>query len=184
MSALSISIECRKCHNKFQPDLKERGYWICPECQGKNPNLRRHYRSVADLYILWLIFSIIVMVVRFGSVGVDWKTIITLPFLMLLLVTIIMVYRAREPWTDRGIKRLIWLVFGIALGAKVVQFAQMSFRGEPKSVFVGSFGLVFTAILIYLFWLHSQSKKYMPREQITGQQGSPRGSGVSSTSTS
>ena len=161
MNDTLISIKCKKCNQDFQPDPKTRGDWVCPNCQTKNPNLKRHYRSVGDLYILWLILSAIFMFVHLKTVGFDLRTIFAFPFLALVLVTIIFVYKSKTPWTDNAAKILIWLVFGISLVFKLFQVAQMLLAGTFNVPFMISFGMVYVAIFSYLFWLHSQTKKYI-----------------------
>ena len=51
----NIDALCGHCDKRYTPDADSRGAWVCPACSKKNPNLRRHYRSVADLCILGLI---------------------------------------------------------------------------------------------------------------------------------
>jgi hypothetical protein len=161
MSDASISIKCKKCNQDFQPDPKTRGDWICPNCQTKNPNLKRHYRSVADLYILWLIVSVIFLFVHLKTVGIDLRIIFTFPFLVLLLVAIVFVYKSKTPWTDNAAKILIWSVFGVSLLLKLSQVAQILLAGTFNVPFMISFGVIYTAIFSYLFWLHCQTKKYI-----------------------
>ena len=160
MSANLVSIKCKKCNQDFQPDAKTRGYWICPNCQAKNPNLKRHYRSVADLYILWLIFSGTFLFVHFKSAGLDGNAIFTFSFLVLLVVTIAFISKSKEPWNDKIAKVLIWLVFGISLAYKLLQVAGMLLTNKMNIPFTISFVLVYSAIFIYLLWLHLQASKY------------------------
>lgn len=163
MNGDSISINCKKCGENFQPDIKTRGDWVCPKCQCKNPNLKRHYRSVADLYILWLVLSVIFWFVHFKTVGLDLRAIFSLPFLALLLVTIIFIYKSKMPWTDSTAKILIWTVFGVSLLFKLTQVAQMLLAGQFNIPFMISFGLIYVAIFLYLFWLHIQASKYIAK---------------------
>jgi DNA-directed RNA polymerase subunit RPC12/RpoP len=161
MNDAEVSIKCKKCNETFQPDIKTRGDWVCPNCKSKNPNMKRHYRSVADLYILWLVVSAIVMFVHLKTSGFDLGIVFTLPFLTLLLVAIIFVYKSKTPWTDNAAKILIWLVFGISLGFKLIQVAEMLLAGNFNIPFMISFGIIYVAIFSYLFWLHSLTKKYI-----------------------
>ena len=156
-----VSIKCKKCNQAFQPDMKTRGDWICPNCQTKNPNLKRHYRSVADLYILWLIVLAIFSFVHFKSVGLDAGAIFSFPFLIFLTITIVFVYQSKEPWNDKVVKFLIWLVFGTSLGFKLLQVAGMLIAGKINIPFMISFTLIYSAIFLYLFWLHLQASKYV-----------------------
>lgn len=160
MNGDAIFLKCKKCGESFQPDIKTRGDWVCPKCQCKNPNLKRHYRSVADLFILWLILSAIFWFVHVNTVGLDLRAIFSLPFLALLLVAIIFIYKSKMPWTDGISKILIWAVFGAALLLKISQVIQMLLAGQFNIPFVIGFGVVYVAIFIYLFWLHHQASKY------------------------
>jgi hypothetical protein len=160
MSDTPILINCKKCGESFAPDFKTRGDWICPNCQCKNPNLKRHYRSVADLYILWFLFSAIVLTVHIGSAGFDRAAIIRIPFIILLLFTIIAVYKSKSPWNDKAAKILIWSSFGVSVLFKVIQTVQLLLVGGFTIPFLLGFGIVHIAIFIYLFWLHCQAKKY------------------------
>jgi|GEM_PF-6404299 len=149
-----------KCNQDFQPDLQTRGDWVCPNCQTKNVNLKRHYRSVADLYILWLIFSGIFSVIHFKLNGVDAGVLFSFPFLIFLIITVVFIYRSKEPWNDKVAKYLIWLVFGTSLGFKLLQVAGLLITGKINIPFIVSFILIYSAIFFYLFWLHSKARKY------------------------
>jgi len=113
-----IQVKCKKCGDIFIPDLNTRGYyWNCQKCNAKIPNLRRHYRFIADVCIIGLISSIL-------GVGLSWYQqseqlvcIITLGILkiMLLLITIISIYSAKMPWQSSKINALIWTIFGVSV---------------------------------------------------------------------
>jgi hypothetical protein len=160
MSDRPIVINCHKCGEIFTPDFKTRGDWICPKCQCKNPNLRRHYRSVADLYILWFIFSVVVLLVYISSVGFDFGALVRISFAILLLVTIIKVYKSKSPWTDKTAQILIWSSFGVSVIFKAIQTVQLLLAEKFTVPFLLGFGIVHVAIFIYLLGLHCQAKKY------------------------
>lgn len=155
-----ILINCKKCCESFAPDFKARGDWICPKCQCKSPNLKRHYRSVADLYILWFIFSVVVLIVYVKSEGFDFGVIVRIPFVILLLVTIITIYKSASPWTDKTAKTLIWSSFCVSVIFKAIQTVQLLLADKFTIPFLIGFGIVHVAIFIYLFWLHCQARKY------------------------
>ena len=163
MNKTSISIVCLKCEQSFQPNIEARGYWTFPHCQGKNTNLRRHYRSVADLYILWLVFWIIYFVVHFQVSNLDFTDVYGLFFIVLLLATVVQIYRSQQPWCDQATKFLIWLVFGIALGTGLFRIAAMLLTGRINGAYMLGFGVGNTSIFIYLLWLHLQTKKYIKK---------------------
>jgi hypothetical protein len=160
MSDSPILINCKKCGESFAPDFKTCGDWICPKCQCKNPNLKRHYRSVADLYILWFVFSVVVLWMYIGSTGFNFGAVVRIPFVILLLVTIITIYKSKTPWTDKTAKILIWSSFGVSVMFKAIQTVQLLLADKLTIPFLLGFGIVHIAIFIYLFWLHCQSKKY------------------------
>lgn len=94
-------------------------------------------------------------------IGFDFRAILSFPFLGLLLVTIIFVYKSKMPWADSASKNLIWTVFGSALALKLSQAAQMLLAGQMNIPFIVGFGIVYVAIFIYLFWLHVEASKYV-----------------------
>ena len=149
----STSIKCKECGSIFQPDLKTRRAWMCPQCNAKNPNLRRHYRSVADLCILGLIATIIVVLFEHHEVGVSAGVVLGAASAILLLVTNLVIYKSKAPWANRAAKALIWMVFGSAfLGNLVVP---LLLRGSVLIGFVAVYAIVFP----YLFWLNSQANR-------------------------
>jgi hypothetical protein len=133
--------------------VKTRRAWRCPSCQANNPNLKRHYRSVADLCILGLIFTIILAAVRFNEQGVDFGLIASATHTVLLLVTIILVYKSKAPWKDTPAKTLIWVVFGLAVLFNVL--IPLLFAGMLLIPLI----IVYAIIFPYLFWLNSQATR-------------------------
>jgi hypothetical protein len=148
-----IRIKCRKCGGTFAPDLRIKGCWPCPTCPEKNPNLKRHYRSVADLCILGLIFGGVWVFVGFNKRGLDLGIVLTAADMILLLVTIIFIYKSRSPWTDVPAKTLIWVVFGFALLSNVGTAATF---GRKLSIGVLA---IYAVVFSYLFWLNAQASK-------------------------
>lgn len=147
------TIKCKKCNNIFPPDMQTKSPWVCPSCQMKNPNLKRHYRSVADLCILGLIVTAIVFAVGFSKAGLTLGVLVSAGHAVLLLVTIVFVYKSKTPWTDGVAKALIWTVFGLALVFNVVLPLVVS--GWLNIPVIAVYALVFP----YLFWLNSQAGK-------------------------
>jgi hypothetical protein len=133
--------------------MKIKGVWLCPACQEKNPNLKRHYRSVADLCILGFIISAIIIAVGFATTGFHFGMILSIGHTILLLVTIVFVYKSKTPWTDAVVKTLLWIVFGIALLFNVV--IPLALAGKLNVPALIIYALVFS----YLFWLSSQANK-------------------------
>jgi hypothetical protein len=98
--------------------------------------------------------------VHINSAGFDFATVVRIPFVVLLLVTIIAVSKSKSPWTDKVAKILIWSSFGVSVLFKAIQTVQLLLAGEFTIPFLLGFGIVHIAIFIYLFWLHCQAKKY------------------------
>jgi len=146
-------IKCRKCGHAFQPDMKTNKAWPCPSCQEKNPNLKRHYRSVADLCILGLIVTAVLVAVKIQKVGLFLDMILSVVHAVLLLVTIIVVYKSKTPWADAAAKALIWTVFGLGILFNVgFPFGFPGIRNIPLIV-------VYAIVFPYIFWLNSQAGK-------------------------
>lgn len=153
MSESNVCIKCKKCGNTFPPDVKTKGPWVCPSCLAKNPNLKRLYRSVADLCILGLIFTVILAAVRLNEHGVDLGLILSSAHAVLLLLTIIFVYKSKAPWKDAPARTLIWVVFGLALLFNVL--VPLLFAGL---LFIPAI-IVYAIIFPYLLWLNFQANK-------------------------
>jgi len=165
------SIRCKKCSNVFQPDMKTRGVWSCPECHGKNPNLKRHYRSVADLFIIGLIVAVIYTISQFNKAGFTSGTVLWGIQSILLLVTIIMIYRYSAPWTVKTIRLFIWIVYCCAMLFNFIPLftpalsrilKSMSTEGPDIMFFhaglVTAF-IVYSIIFLYLLFLEIQTRK-------------------------
>jgi hypothetical protein len=145
-------IFCKKCREGFEPDLRTRGPWICPRCKATNANLRRHYRSIGDLFVLGLLL--------FGAAwwfgGRNWgltaATALICADVLLLIVTAVAIFRSKAPWANAGVRFLIWAVFLVACSFNV---GLPLLRGR---IFVA--GVIVYAILFsYLFWLHWTTKR-------------------------
>jgi hypothetical protein len=99
MNGIYATIKCKKCETTFQPDIKTCGFWVCPNCKGKNPNLKLHYRSVANLCILGFVSTIFFTLVNTREF--DLYVSISIAYAALLLVTTIFIYKSKTPWTDQ-----------------------------------------------------------------------------------
>lgn len=146
-------VKCKKCDNAFQPDMKTKGHWVCPSCQTKNPNLKRHYRSVADLCILGLLVTVVAVALGLGKAGMHLGLLLSAGHAVLLLVTIVLIYKSTAPWTDSTAKILIWTVFSLALVFNVV--LPLALAGLLNIPAIILYALVFP----YLFWLNAQAGK-------------------------
>jgi hypothetical protein len=165
MNEVPVTINCAKCSQPFEPDFKTRGCWICPSCKGKNPNLKRHYRSVGDLYILWLGCLLIFSFLHFESAGIDASVFLSLALSIVLVVTIFFVYKSSEPWNDALAKLFIWITFGMLLCGRLIQIAGMAINGNTNFPHIFGFAVGYTAIFMYLLWLHFQTRKYMTKSK-------------------
>jgi len=88
--------------------------------------------------------------------GLDLRAVFSLPFLALLLITIIFIYKSKMPWTDNIAKILIWTVFGVSLLFKLTQVAQMLLAGQLSIPFMVSFGIVYVEIFFTCFGFMSK----------------------------
>ena len=145
MSTTFVSIACKKCRHIFAPDLKTRKAWKCTSCNAKNPNLRRHYRSVADLMILGLLVTGIAIAVFSTRDGVTIGVSFLCAHAALLLGAVIIIYRSAAPWNDRLANGLMWIVFSLAFLVNVVLPFVLYRRTGPV--------LIYALIFPYLFWL-------------------------------
>ena len=155
MANTNPTIKCKQCRNTFEPDMKTKGAWPCPSCQAKNPNLKRHYRSVADVCVLGLIITVIAVAIDFSNTGLNLGIMLSALDGVLLLVTIVFVYKSKTPWSDSVAKTLIWTVFSLALLFTVV--VPLILTGILNIPAIIVYALVFP----YLFWLDSKANKCM-----------------------
>ena len=137
----------------FEPDVKTKGTWPCPSCQTKNPNLKRHYRSVADLFILGLIITLLDVAFGVKSAGLNLGVLLLAAHAILLLVTIVFVYKSKTPWADSTAKTLIWVVFGLALLSNVASRLMLAGRLNIPAI------IAFAVVFSYLLWLNVQAGK-------------------------
>jgi hypothetical protein len=145
------AIFCNKCRQSFEPDLHTRGKWISPHCKAKNANLRRHYRSIADLFILGLFF--IGIAFSFGRPRpIGLALILVAADCTLLLVTIFAIFRSKTPWASVPIRSLIWIVFLLAFSVNVG--VPLIGGRLPIAALV-----VYALLFPYLFWLQWRSQR-------------------------
>jgi hypothetical protein len=161
MSPANPTIKCKKCGMIFEPDVKTRGPWLCPSCKTKNPNLKRHYRSVADLCILGFIFTLIMIAVGFANGGLNLGVLLSALHAVLLLVAIVFVYKSKAPWADSTAKTLVWVVFGVALLFNLVIPLLRAGRLNIPAV------IVYALVFPYLFWLNAQAGRCTAFESPT-----------------
>ena len=143
-------IRCRKCECIFSPEMKKRT-WACPACQTKNPNLKRHYRYLADLCILGFIISTSMITINFGKIQ-NFITAQSAAHSLLFLIAIVLIYKSKAPWIDSVAKTLRWTVFGFVLYLSVVFLL-----ASPE--ILTHVIIVVSLMLLYLFWLNSQTIK-------------------------
>jgi hypothetical protein len=161
---VSISVKCSKCDEVYQPDLKSNRVWRCPKCQVKNPNLRRHYRSFADLCILGFIVTVIFIIAGLNEYGLSLGVLLLSAHSILLLVTIFTVYKSKAPWTDRTVKTLLWVVLGVAFLLNVVIPTLQNGRfTNPVDL------IIEMVVFFYLIWLNSLAKQCTCLEAATVQ---------------
>ena len=153
MNKENPSVSCRKCKTCFQPDVSTRDPWVCPNCKEKNPNLLRHYRSVADLFILGLIGVVIFIIIGIRGQNISMGLIFLIAQAAILLTSIVFIYKTKTPWKDKAAKSLIWIVYGLGFLFNVI--LPLLLHGKIIIPLV----VVYLAIFTYLFWLNSQAAK-------------------------
>ena len=163
VNEVNILVRCKKCYGRFTPDIKTRKPWICSNCGKKNPNLKRHYRSVADVFILGLISTVIFWWISLdlnaNKMLVDVIMFSRAMHVVLLLLGIISLYRSKTPWAEPRIKFLIWLIFGSAF---LFNVAFPLFRnGQLNILYI----VVLIPVYIYLTWLQYQASKCSLRNE-------------------
>ncbi len=146
-------IRCKKCGATFEPDVMCHKVWMCPSCHAKNPNLKRHYRSVADVCILGFVATVVFLIFSVKERGIDVGIVLSSAHAVLLLVTIIWVYKSNASWKDAVAKTLIWTVFVLTLSFNAVIF--LLFAGWLSIPIL----LVYAIVFSYLFWLQRQANK-------------------------
>ncbi|MBN2022828.1 MAG: hypothetical protein JW809_08525 [Pirellulales bacterium] len=157
MNEQAVAIRCRACRKTFTPEAGESGVWVCGHCRGKNPNLARHFRSVADLCVFGLLAALFFLARRLEAGTRDWRTLAQAIHAALFVVTIVLTYRAATPWRSVTIKTLIWVVFVAALALNVG--VPMWLSGKMYLPVLAVYGAIFW----YLAWLHIQAAKCTPR---------------------
>ncbi|MCL5037148.1 MAG: hypothetical protein M1269_08540 [Chloroflexi bacterium] len=152
-----VKIKCGNCSETFEPDLKTRESWVCPGCTSKNTNLRIHYRSVADICIIGVVMTFLLMIFTIvnqkGITGENYfGFLLEAAWAVLLIYTIVLIYRAGAPWQSRKIKGLIWVVFGGAFFFNVIVPLLVGKLIIPMII-------VYIFVFAYLLWLNSATKK-------------------------
>jgi len=158
MSLANPAISCKKCGTIFEPDMKSKANWPCPSCQTKNPNLKRHYRAVADLCIIGLVIALILIVVGVKEAGLNLLVLLWAADAVLLIVTTVFVYKSEAPWADNRVKNLIWVVFGVAFLSNVV--VPLILLGRLNIVAI----MIYVVVFSFLFWLNAQAGKCIASE--------------------
>ena len=149
------SIRCKNCLAAFSPALKASAKegWQCPHCQTKNPQLKRLYRSFADLCIMGLIVTCLIVLYGISNDGVTLGSVISIGHGVLLLVTTIVVYSSVAPWQDRVAKTLIWATLTLACLFNVVILC------VSNGLLVIPAVVLYSLVFGYLVWLTIMTKK-------------------------
>ena len=156
-SVKPIPIKCGSCGIVFSPDPRSRDAWVCDACGAKNPNLRRHYRSLGILWIFALAIATMVGLGLLLEAG-------TIDYLLLLtwalsLAIVIAIYGSRAPWMSTPTKVLIWVGIAFALFGNVLY--PLIFRDQFSPLRAA----VTTVVFAYVCWLQIQARKCSVREE-------------------
>ena len=148
-----IVIRCTKCGETFAPDLKiKKDPWFCTHCKAKNPNLRRLYRGIADVFVLGLVLTLVFLGVNVNAPGPRaLPTVLSLFWIVFLIFSIVRVYRAEAPWLDPVARTLLWLVFVLAFGLNVA--LPLALRGREALPGVVARLVVYCVVVAYVLWL-------------------------------
>jgi len=164
-TAPEVVVRCAACSKTFAPDLKlKTDPWYCPHCEAKNPNLRRLYRGVADVFILGLFFALVFFVRRLSQLGpAAPRTWISGFWILFLLFGVIRIYRAKAPWRDGVARTLIWLVFVLVFILNVI--VRLFFLSSQDVALVIGSAIVYGIVFIYILWVLKVSRRAMLPEQ-------------------
>lgn len=147
------AIMCKACKQVFQPQQKGRLPWPCPSCGAKNPNLKRHYRSVAYLFMFGIFLNLLVVVFAFKRVPLNWAGLLMAIQVTMFLAAIIRIYSSPAPWGDVAAKALVWT--SLTFTASVNLMLPIVLAGRipiPHMV-------VYSVVFAYLIWLQWASSK-------------------------
>jgi hypothetical protein len=158
-----VLIRCRKCGRTYAPDTRSSRHWICPHCQAKNPNLKRHYRSIAQLFMLNLLFAVLALFLRRNRASAIVFEVILGAVALYLLVAILSIYRAKRPWASPFVKVMVWSIFALGLCGNLVALARRFASGRIDPGTIGG-TIVLGAIIAYIVWLEAQARKCTVRE--------------------
>ena len=158
MTNTHSTIRCKNCRHVFRPDMQASATWLCPNCQTKTPNLKRHYRAVAGLCCVGFVVTLVVLLQGFNQR-------VSVPILVgntvvatLFLITTMLVYKAQSPWVNAGIRALIFLVYGLAVLLTVI--VPLALEGILNMSPIILCALVFP----YLFWVDGHARFSVPAE--------------------
>jgi len=147
------AIRCRHCGCVFRPAPAASGVWVCGRCRGKSPNLRRHYRSVADLCVIGLVATLWYLAARLRGPGLDLAAILASAHAVLLALTAGVLYKARAPWASHVVRVLVAAAFVLALG--IHEILPLLTTGKLNYLAL----VVYIVVFAYLFWLSVQGLK-------------------------
>jgi hypothetical protein len=129
--------------------------WHCPACRENHPNLKRHYWVIGFVFLYDFVMYVYHTVLVRGEIGWDSEWLLSVGYPLLLLFTIVSVFRSREPWANGVVKAGIWTVLGLVslLG------------GISPWIHYGIFKVkvcaLVTILVTYIVWLKVQEKRYV-----------------------
>lgn len=153
-------IVCLYCNRRIEPDLKSNKPWICVKCNKKLPNLKRHWRSIADVYAIQLSISLLLLLFSlFGGEGFKstfefisfWVSILISVIIPIIIV--IRTYSSARPWEERSIR--FWITVWLLLSFISVL---VSFSTTGSILIVLILGFWPVIILLYFLWLSNKTK--------------------------
>jgi len=107
-------------------------------------NLKRHYNLVTIIYILLLFSNSINIfeIVLSGGYMVSFRVLLSLAYILLLIVTLIFIVGAREPWQNNFVEFFIWfsILVGLAIKTALPIVLKESWTYGPVAIYA-AFGL-------------------------------------------
>ncbi len=154
----NVHVKCKKCGGIYNPQLSSRKKWVCTSCQGKNPNLKVQYRSVANLYIIGLLSTALLIFASFKSGRIGFHTIVGILYVPLILAAIVSIYKSETPWMDPFAKAMVWVVIIF------VSITNLLWSFVCVKPLLAPMGILYIVVFCYLIWLHVQASKCSVRD--------------------
>ncbi len=132
-----IKVRCRRCREMFRPDLKTTKSWRCPSCDAGNPNLRRHFQSLADVCVIGVLAKMIFIAIECEGKqhGVGVEIAISAAQCVFIGVLSMYIYKSIKPWVERRVVVLVSvLVWSLLFRSVIIALMSHSLNGISSVV--------------------------------------------------